>query len=164
VRRPEIEAVGELAGEVLAAGGTLVKEMHEGIAGRPFGVLGPAAMPVRLIHDGISDAVYDGVRVMLRAASRSGARALAARAGAEAPALASGLGGSIALGVLNGLYGNYLPARGSDLALVMSIRRDDADVPAAPAAPAAAFPDATSRIVLFVHGLCETDEAWRVLP
>lgn len=29
---------------------------------------------------------------------------------------------------------------------------------------AGAFPDATSRIVVFVHGLCETDDAWRLLP
>src|SRR4051794_8090073 len=68
VRSTDIVAVGEVAGEALAAGGTLVKDMHEGIAGRPFGALGPAAAPVRAIHDGIARAVYGGVRAALRGA------------------------------------------------------------------------------------------------
>lgn len=148
MRRTEIEAVGDLAGEALAAGGTLIRDMHEGIAGRPFDVLGAAAMPVKLIHDGISHAIYDGVRTSLRGA----ARALAARTDADAPALASRTGGAIALGVLNGLYGNHLAEHRSDLALGMTIRRSDADVPASPVALGAAFPDATSRLVVFVHG------------
>jgi pimeloyl-ACP methyl ester carboxylesterase len=33
-------------------------------------------------------------------------------------------------------------------------------VPLTPERVGLAFPDATSRIVVFVHGLCETDEAW----
>jgi pimeloyl-ACP methyl ester carboxylesterase len=44
----------------------------------------------------------------------------------------------------------------------MEIRRSGACVPAEPEALRRAFPDATSRIVLFVHGLCETDAAWRI--
>jgi pimeloyl-ACP methyl ester carboxylesterase len=65
---------------------------------------------------------------------------------------------------LNGFYGNHLSVRGNDLALGMDIRRDGSDVPVTSSALADAFPDATSRVVLFVHGLCETDEAWRILP
>lgn len=164
MRRTEIEAIGDVVGEALAAGGTLVKDMHEGIAGRPFRILGPAAAPVRLVHDGVSRAVYGGLQAALRAASHAGARALAARAPLEGPALAAAHGGSLALGALNGLYGNHLAARGNDLALDMGIRRHGADVATEPEALAEAFPDATSRVVVFVHGLCETDEAWRDLP
>ena len=50
----DIEAVGDLVGAGLAAGGRLVQDMHEGIAGRPFAALGAGATPVRLAHDGIS--------------------------------------------------------------------------------------------------------------
>lgn len=74
MRNTEIEALGEIAGEALAAGGTFVREMHEGIAGRPFDALGAAAMPARQIHDGISVAVYAGVRAALRGAARGSAR------------------------------------------------------------------------------------------
>src|SRR3954463_7801841 len=47
MRRSDIHAVGDIAAEALAAGGTLAKEMHQGIASRPFGLLGPAAAPAR---------------------------------------------------------------------------------------------------------------------
>jgi pimeloyl-ACP methyl ester carboxylesterase len=166
MRKTDIEAVGDLAGELLAAGGTLVRDMHEGIASRPFGVLGAAAAPVRVIHDGIARQLYGSLHSALRGASRGGARLVAAHAGAgaDAPALASGPRGSVALAALNGLYGNHLAARGNELALGMDVRRDGTDVPVTPAALAAAFPDATARIVVFVHGLCETDDAWRVVP
>src|SRR3954453_17440200 len=87
VRRTDIEAIGEAAGEALAAGGGFVKEMHEGIAGRPFGILGPAASPVRAVHDGVSKAVYGGVSGALRPASRGGAGLLARRSGDDGPAL-----------------------------------------------------------------------------
>ncbi|HEV2812798.1 MAG TPA: hypothetical protein VGW10_06040, partial [Solirubrobacteraceae bacterium] len=60
MRRTDIESIGDLAGEALAAGGTLVKTMHEAIAGRPFGILGPLAAPVRVTHDAVSRGVYSG--------------------------------------------------------------------------------------------------------
>jgi pimeloyl-ACP methyl ester carboxylesterase len=164
MRKTEIEAIGDLAGELLAAGGTLVRDMHEGIASRPFGVLGAAAAPVRVIHDGIARELYGVLRGALRGASHGGARIVAAHADADAPALASGPRGSAALAALNGLYGDHLAARGNELALGMDVRRDGADVALTTAALAAAFPDGTSRIVVFVHGLCETDDAWRLVP
>jgi pimeloyl-ACP methyl ester carboxylesterase len=149
VRSAEIRALGDLAGELFAAAGTVVSDMHEAIAGRPFGALGPVARPVQVIHDGISEAVHTGVRGGLRAAASGGAYAASLHAGDDTP-LASRLGGSLALGALNGLYGDHLAATGSVLALPMTIRRDD--------------DAATPRIAVFVHGLCETDDAWRVLP
>jgi pimeloyl-ACP methyl ester carboxylesterase len=149
VRTAEIRALGDLVGDLLAAGGTVVSDMHEAIAGRPFGALGPAARPVQVIHDGIAEAVYTGVRVGLRAAANGGAHAASLRAGDDRP-LGSHLGGSLALGALNGLYGDHLATTASELVLPMTIRRDD--------------DEAGPRIAVFIHGLCETDESWRVLP
>jgi pimeloyl-ACP methyl ester carboxylesterase len=164
VRGTDIEAVGELAGEALAAGGGFIKEMHEGIAGRPFGVLGPAAAPVRVIHDGVSRAVYGGVRGALRSGARGGASLLARRSAEDGPALAATPAGSLALGAINGLYGNHLTERGNRLALGMAIRRRGEDVELTDAGSAAAFPDATSRIAVFVHGLFGDDDNWRLFP
>ena len=144
--KAEIRALGELAGELLAAGGTVVGDMHAGIATRPFDAVGPAARPVQAIHDGISTAIYSGLRIGLRAAGRGGGELAALRSGEDGAPLASALPGSLALGALNGLYGDHLQARGSPLALPMTIRRDGAGGP---------------RIAVFVHGLCETDDAWR---
>ncbi len=161
MRRTDIQAIGELAGDALAAGGGLIKEMHEGIASRPFGVLGPSAAPAQVIHDEIAHAVYGGVRGALRAASRATSAVLALGAGDDGPALAATPAGSVTLGALNGLYGNHIAQRGNRLALEMQIRRHGGAVPVTPAGLAQAFPDASSRVTVFVHGLCETDEAWR---
>jgi pimeloyl-ACP methyl ester carboxylesterase len=151
VRKAEITALGELAGELLAAGGTVVSDMHDGIAGRPFGALGAPARPVQLIHDSISSAVYAAVRTGLRAVASVGARAAALRADEHGEPLTASPHGSLALGALNGLVGDRLAARGSELAPPMTIRRDAGD-------------EAGSRLAVFVHGLCETDTAWRELP
>ncbi len=162
MRRKDVEAVGALAGDALAAGGRLVKDMHEGIAGRPFKVLGPMAAPVRVIHDGVAKAVYGGVEGSLRGAAARGAQVAARRAPADGPPIGSRPRGSLVLGALNGVYGDYLSARRRELALTMEIWRHGTCVPVEPGALGTAFPDATSRIVVFVHGLCETEEAWRL--
>ncbi len=43
----------------------------------------------------------------------------------------------------------------------MAVRADAADVPLEAEALAAAFPDATGRVVVFLHGWCESDDHWR---
>jgi pimeloyl-ACP methyl ester carboxylesterase len=70
----------------------------------------------------------------------------------------------MALGALNGFYGNHLAERRNELALGMDIRRHGAGVPLTRGGIAAAFPDASPRMAVFVHGLCETDDSWRMLP
>jgi pimeloyl-ACP methyl ester carboxylesterase len=150
VRRTEIRALGALAGELLAAGGTVVSDMHAGIASRPFRALGPAARPAQLLHDGISAAVYGAVRGGLRAAAHGGAHAVALRSGGEGDPIAATPAGALALGALNGFVGDRLAARDSALALPMTIHgRTGQRGP---------------RLAVFVHGLCESEEAWRGLP
>src|SRR4051794_27647070 len=155
MRRTDIEAVGEVAGEALAAGGALVRGLHEGIAARPFGVLGVAAAPVRVIHDGVARSVYGGVPRAPRTAARARAAVAARGADDAGPALTAGPRSSLALAALNGLYGDHLDARGNGLALGMGLRHRGEDVAATPAGLAAAYPDATSRLAVFVHGLGE---------
>jgi len=160
----DIEAIGELAGETLAAAGGLIQEMHERIAERPFEILGPGAAPVRVVHDGITRGVYRGVRLGLRVAPRGAAGLVALRAGDDGPGLEATPAGSVTLAAVNGLFGDHLAERGHRLALGMEVRRGGTAVPVTPEGLASAFPDASSRIAVFVHGLCETDEAWRQLP
>ncbi|HSR97662.1 MAG TPA: hypothetical protein VLM79_11460, partial [Kofleriaceae bacterium] len=142
MRATDIEAIGELAGEALAAGGGLIKEMHEGIASRPFEIMGPSAAPARVIHDGVSRAVYTGVRTGLRAAARGSAAVLARRTHDDGPALAATPAGSLALGAIHGLYGNHIEERGNRLALGMEIRRCGEPIPLTADGLATSFPDA----------------------
>jgi pimeloyl-ACP methyl ester carboxylesterase len=116
------------------------------------------------MHDGISKAVYKGVRSGLRAAAAHGTKALAARAQPDAQPLAERPAAALALGALNGIYGDYLTDQGSSLALGMELRHDGAAVPVTPEGLRGAYPEATPRLVVFLHGLCETDEAWLGLP
>jgi pimeloyl-ACP methyl ester carboxylesterase len=165
MRSSEIEALGELAGEALAAGGNLVRGMHEGIAGRPFQALGVAAMPVRLIHDGITRRVYGGIREGLRGAASGAAGYAAGRATTdEEPPLTSNPIASLAVSALNGIYGNHLRARGNALALDMEIRARGERVAPSAAEIEAAFPEATQRVAVFVHGLCGNEDVWRYIP
>ena len=76
----------------------------------------------QVIHDGISQAVYAGVRVGLRAAARGRRPHGRAARGDDGAPLAATPRGSLALGALNGMRGDQLAARGSALALPMTIR------------------------------------------
>jgi hypothetical protein len=162
VRRSEVQAIGQLAGEALAAGGALVEQVHLGIAQRAF-AHAPASTPVRVVHDGISKAVYAGVRGGLRGVAHAGGRLAASRAREDGPSLSAHPRAALALGALNGLYGNHVAQRAPALAFDMEIRRHGRAVALKADTVRAAFPDATSRIAVFVHGLGETDHAWRLV-
>ncbi|HKU40349.1 MAG TPA: alpha/beta hydrolase [Polyangiales bacterium] len=66
------------------------------------------------------------------------------------------------LAVLNGLVGNYLARTGNELATQMALYHDERPLRTEPAALAAAFPRASSRLVVFVHGLMNTERIWRL--
>jgi pimeloyl-ACP methyl ester carboxylesterase len=164
VRSGEIQALGELSARAFSGPAGLARDVHGAVARRTFGVLGVLGAPARLVHDGISGAVYRAVGVGLRAPLVAGAGALARTAPPGAPPLADSRRASLVLGALNGAIGDALARDHADLALELTVRRHGKAVPTDSAALAAAFPDATAKIALFVHGLCETDEAWRLRP
>ncbi len=117
-----------------------------------------------MLHDGISRGVYATVGAAARAASAATGIAIAARAATDPSyrPLRDLPRGSVAIGALNGAWGDLLGRTGSPLALTMTVRRNDEDVPVTPAGVARAFPDAGPDVAVFLHGLCETDLAWRL--
>jgi PGAP1-like protein len=157
----EIRAAGRLAGDLLAGAVDTMREVHRAVARRAFAAAGPAAAPVRAVHDNITTAVYGMVR-SVHSALPQGAAAVAAVGSdlAGAPSLSAGLPTAPVLGVLNGLCGDTLAQRHPELALPMSLRADGVDVPATAAGLAAAYPAATPRIAVFVPGLAETEQYW----
>ena len=162
MRRTEVQALGQLAGEALAQGGALVEQLHTGIAERAFSHT-PAAAPVRLVHDGVARAVYAGVRGALRGAALAGAQFASRQAPCDGAPLSAQPRAAFALGALNGFYGDRVSRQIPELALGMEIRRHGAAVELEPGPLSDAFPDASERIAVFVHGLCETDDAWRLV-
>jgi pimeloyl-ACP methyl ester carboxylesterase len=162
MRGAEVRAIGELAGQALSGTGALVRDVHAAIAERAFAAVGPSGDPARVVHDGVAAAVYGAVRTTLQALPRGAGSALALSARDDAASLAESRRGSLALGVLNGYLGDTLAAAGSDLALTMTVRHRGADLPVDAAQLARALPDAAPRAAIFVHGLGETDAAWRL--
>jgi pimeloyl-ACP methyl ester carboxylesterase len=162
MRRAEIRETGRLAADAIGSVGTLAGGLQEAVTERVFGALGPMGTPVRVIHDGISGAVHSAVRAGVRALPRGGAELLALQAAPDAPGLGSSVRGGLALAAVNGFAGDALAAVRSPLALEMAFRIGGEDVP--PSAVAGTLDEVTSRIAVFVHGLAETEDSWRLPP
>jgi hypothetical protein len=136
------------------------RDIHGSMAGRVHGVVDRVAGGTTLTHrahDGIAGAVYGGVGLGLRAAAR-GMRA-ADKWGIGAPIEATARGRFV-VSAVNGLIGDRLVAEGSPLAIEIGVRHAGRDLPLDPSSLADAYPDAGPDLVVFVHGLCETEHYW----
>jgi pimeloyl-ACP methyl ester carboxylesterase len=161
VQRYEIRSLADLAGEGTRVVTTLVRDMHSGISSRVFDAIGPASKPVQVIHDTTAAITYRLVDDAIRGSLR-GAGALAAQAWSneddESVQARPGVAGAVA--AVNGIYGDQLADRGNGFALSMQIRRHGQPVALAVEPIETAFPEATGRIVVFVHGWCMTERSW----
>lgn len=160
MRALEVQALGDLAGDAVSGTAARIEEMHTGVAGRAFDAVGLAAVPVRAIHDSVARGVYKGVRNALGVGVRAGAQALSRVAQPGAVAIEEALAGRVALGALNGAFGDLLERQRNALAFGMTLRRDGRPVGTSPPELAAEFPDATPKLAVFVHGLCGTEDGW----
>jgi len=160
VQRAEIRDAGRVAGTTLGGGVEVVRDVHLGVADRIFGLVGPSAEPVRAVHDGISRAVYATLGRFGHWGPRLGAAAAAVAVPESAPSWSAGRAGNVATGALNGLWGDRLAERDNALAIAMAVRHHHGDVPLTTEGLLTAFPAPTGHVVVFVHGLCETEDAW----
>lgn len=71
MRRSDIQAVGDLAGEASSVLTSFVRGMHAGIAGRVFTSIGPTAAPTKVVHNTVASTVYEGVDRGIRGAARA---------------------------------------------------------------------------------------------
>ncbi len=160
MRPEEIAAFGDLASEAAAGATRQIHELHTGIARRVWRRVGPAAIPVRIAHDRIAERAYAAAGELTRAVVRAGAHAASATRAPDAPSVQRSAAGRAVVSALNGAFGDTLVRSANPLALAMSFRRRGRDLELTPAALAGAYPNAKSRLAVFVHGLCETDDAW----
>jgi pimeloyl-ACP methyl ester carboxylesterase len=158
----EARALGDLAGSAAAGLATQVREVHEGVAARVFGLLGQPAAPVRVMHDRIAGAAYTGARALTGAVVRSGGHAYSLTRPVHGSSLEDTIAGRLTLGAINGAWGDMLAQQESKLVRPMTLRYGGANLPAGGANLAAALPSAQPRLAIFLHGLCETDDGWRL--
>jgi pimeloyl-ACP methyl ester carboxylesterase len=161
MQRHEIRSLADLAGEGTHVLTTLVRDTHSGIARRVFGAVGPVSKPVEVVHNTAAAATYYAVDRAIRAALR-GAGELAAetRGSDEDETIESNPRVAGVIAALNGIYGDELTDRGNGFALTMQVRHRGRPVAMNRPDIAAAFPQATGRIAVFVHGWCMTEMSW----
>ena len=162
MRPEEIAAFGDLASEAAAGATRQIHEFHTGIAGRVWRRVGPASLPVRLTHDLIARRAYAAAGELTRAVVRAGADAASARRAPDSPSIERTPAGRAVIGALNGAFGDTLERRGNALALGMAFRRGGRDLELTRTSLADAYPNAKPRLAVFVHGLCETDDSWKL--
>ncbi|MBV9416668.1 MAG: alpha/beta fold hydrolase, partial [Solirubrobacterales bacterium] len=162
MRPEEIAAFGDLAGEAAVGVTKQIHELHTGIAGRVWKRVGPGALPVKLAHDWIAHGAYTAAGELTRHVVRAGAHAASRARSPGAPSIERTPAGRVMVSALNGVFGDTLVRRGNQLALRMAVRRNNRDVELAPTALRRAYPNAKPRLAVFVHGLCETDDAWKL--
>ena len=162
MRPDEIRALGDLAGEAASGAAKQIHDLHTGIAGRVWNRVGPAALPVRVAHDRIAKGAYTAASELTRTIVRAGANAASAAHDPGAPSMQRSPAGRVVVSALNGAFGDTLLRRQNSLALGMTVRRKNRDVELTPPALKDAYPKAKAKLAVFVHGLCETDEAWKL--
>ncbi len=130
-----------------------VRDVHDMVSRRvrrATGVPSDAPRPV-------ATAVYAGVSVGLRATARALRHADRRGLGAR---LDGSRAGRSTVGMLNGWVGDRLAAEQSPLTVRMAVRADHRDVVLTRDRVAHAFPAASPDVVVFLHGLGETDRHW----
>jgi pimeloyl-ACP methyl ester carboxylesterase len=153
----ELSALTTLGFDELARAAGGIGSIQRAISGRVFRMVGPGAMLVRPVHERVTKGVYAGLGTGTRAVGFA-AGTLAGRRGRTA--LSTTRTGSAVIAAITGLTGDALEEQGSPLAQPMAVRVGGRPIEMTPGALAAAFPNATERIVVFLHGLMETEFSW----
>jgi len=156
----EIDALSRLGGRAFGGLVSRIEQVHGVVAGRAFATAGPAGVPARVTHDSIARGVYLAVRGAGAAAAVLGGKAVS-HLGAGGQPAGREPGGNLALAALNAIAGDQLGPGLAPLAIRMAVRADGRDVGLTAQEVAAAFPRATRKMAVFVHGLAETEDSWQ---
>lgn len=173
----------DLVFDVVEETTNLVERTHDAVVDRSvrrFASVEPAASTAKAvtgIETAISGGVFESIRV-INGISRFTVNAVAdvAEAGLDQPSETTELAlstpiSSSAVGTaswyvdylqssINGFWGDHLSRKNSRLDLGMTLRHHGRHLPATPEAFAAAFPNPTSKVCVFVHSLAATEWLW----
>ncbi len=147
--------VSRLAFDAVEQLTNLVEAMHANIAAAPL----PLGEGTDGRTRGVTGFVYHSIRFVNATARAALDAGLALLAEGGEPALPRPRSDAL-LSALNGVLGDYLEESGNPLAIPMQLRRGGETLPQGRAALAAALPDASGKLLLFVHGLCMNDHQW----
>lgn len=154
---PDAVELADLTVTGLRRVNALVRDTHLAVQARNYRLLrplGPLVAPVyacdRTVATGLYAAVDAGLRLSGAAASRLAGAAFGS-VKQQRPWAAT------AVGIAHGFYGDHLSDTAAD---AMSVRHAGAPLPLSAASIVDAWPQATSKVAVFVHGLVETEQIW----
>ena len=150
----DVLGLGRLAADGAAGLTGVVEHMHMSILDTPG--LAPLAQG---LTGGVTRLVYRGVRGAFQLTGK-GAGAAAALLDSKPDDRPVSRAREAALAALNGVVGDHLAETGNPLALTMRFRRDGRALTLERRMLAEAFPEATGKLAVLVHGLCMSDLQW----
>jgi pimeloyl-ACP methyl ester carboxylesterase len=156
----EVRALSALAFDELRSFPGAIRDMHLGIAERAFRGVGPAGHPVRLIHDALSSRAYGTIAAGASMLGKAADAAMERGGVGEQTSLSTTQKGSFGIAVLNGLIGDRLERDGSALHQPTSARVRGERIGLDECSLRDAFPEATGRLVIFMHGLTGDEFCW----
>jgi hypothetical protein len=157
IRASDLRGASRLAIDATLGLTNLVEAVHHTVVEAPHPLRTFAPQPTK----GVTGLVYRTVRGVTRIVGGSLDALLRALDALLEPATASSAEREAVLAALNGILGDHLVANGNPLAIPMQWRQRGVALELTPSALAAALPDPTGRIMIFVHGLCMNDLQWR---
>lgn len=164
MRGDEMRDAGVLAGTTLDEVTTTARDMHAAIAGRLFGFAGRPGAAIKVAHDGIAALAYGGTRLGVRYLPRALGLVAGALQDPSAESVHDRPGGRLTFGAIGGFVGDRMADESAAVAPQMRLRVGSGPLRRVPANVAhdaqAATAPVTGRLVVFVHGLCETDLCW----
>jgi pimeloyl-ACP methyl ester carboxylesterase len=149
--------VGGLAADAVSSTVELIGDVHEAIIHGVEQWLPPPARLVTRLNSAAARGTYAVVDAAVGFALRAGAHVVAVRAG-RTPSRTDV--GRAVQPILNAAWGDWVAVQHPILAVPMAARVGGDDVSPQAASLASAFPDATDRLVVFVHGLMESEQSW----
>jgi len=156
----EVRALSALAFDELRRFPGAIRDMHLGIAERAFRGAGPGARPAQVIHDAISSRAYGAIGSAASGLGRAVDASMEQRGIGERVSLSTTPRGSFGIAVLNGLIGDRLERDGSALHQPASARRHGYPIGLDEPSLSDAFPEATPRLAVFLHGLTGDEFCW----
>ncbi len=156
----EVRALSALAFDELHSFPGAIRDMHLGIAERAFRGVGPAGRPVKLLHDALSSRAYGAIGAGVSMLGKATDAAMERRGIGEQTSLSTTQKGSFGLAVLSGLIGDRLERDGSALHQPTSARMHGERIGLDESSLCDAFPKATGRLAVFIHGLTGDEFCW----
>jgi pimeloyl-ACP methyl ester carboxylesterase len=157
----ELRALARLTFDEAGSGVDGLGSVHRAMADRVFQFVGPWGRPVQVAHDVVAGGVYAGLRGASSLLGKAADAALSQRPEVPDGQLSHDQRGAALIGVLNGLIGDRLETERPELVQPMGLRVDGRPVDPDSHSLGRAFPGARGRMVVFLHGLMETEWSWR---